>query len=695
MEAERQRILFLHPSSELYGSDRTLLDLAVGLNPSKFEVRVAVPAPGPLCEALEARGIPVHCGPLGVAAMGSLSLRGLARLAWQMPKAIAFVRQLVRTFQPHIVHTNTMVVLGGALGAASSRALHVWHIHEIPIQPKWLAPLTARLLQRLADQVVWNSHATANTFLRHHRTLRHKATVIHNGIDRERLLPLPSQAEARRELGWPQDVPIAMVLGRINAWKGQTLAIEATGQLTQLHPDLYLAIVGGTPPGQLHFEHELNQAVYQAEMGQRLLRHDFDGDVQRFYAACDFVLVPSTRPEPFGLVILEAFCAGKPVIASAHGGPMEIVQPGQTGAWFEPNNARALALCMHHFLEHPEATRAMGQRALRQQERHFSLRSYLRRFARLYRRLPEGALGEDRSSAVPLAPEIVHVNLGKANPRRMNGVNRVVHGLAKSQQRTGPVEVWGLCHEPDAPTPPRNYGLRTFPRYQRRSKLAPGLLGELDSMAKWPRSERPVFHLHGSFLPEMASLAKALHRRGLEFVFTPHGAYVPGALHKHRLLKTLYARCIESRWVRHAKAMQALSEEEREALQHWFPGVPVVCIAPGQDPANHPKAATTHAGRSLRLGSLGRLDSHTKGLDLLLEGLARFVQGGGAAHWTLAGDGPDRQALQGQVERLGLSKHVTFAGEIYGAQKQEFFQELDLYVQVSRHEGLPGAPLEA
>ncbi|HRV81460.1 MAG TPA: glycosyltransferase family 4 protein, partial [Planctomycetota bacterium] len=133
----------------------------------------------------------------------------------------------------------------------------------------------------------------------------------------------------------------------------------------------------------------------------------------------------------------------------------------------------------------------------------------------------------------------------------------------------------------------------------------------------------------------------------------------------------------------------------REALQHWFPGVPVVCIAPGQDPANHPKAATTHAGRSLRLGSLGRLDSHTKGLDLLLEGLARFVQGGGAAHWTLAGDGPDRQALQGQVERLGLSKHVTFAGEIYGAQKQEFFQELDLYVQVSRHEGLPGAPLEA
>ncbi|MEZ6018993.1 MAG: glycosyltransferase family 4 protein [Planctomycetota bacterium] len=95
------------------------------------------------------------------------------------------------------------------------------------------------------------------------------------------------------------------------------------------------------------------------------------------------------------------------------------------------------------------------------------------------------------------------------------------------------------------------------------------------------------------------------------------------------------------------------------------------------------------------MGSLGRLDAHTKGLDLLLDGFAAYVAQGGQGHLTLAGDGPDRAALEKQVQRLGIASVVTFLGEVHGEAKRAFLMETDVLAQLSRHEGLPGAPLEA
>ncbi len=692
-----KRILFLHPSAELYGADRTLLDLATHMLSEGAQVLIALPREGELSDALRKHCIDVEIGPLGVAATGDLTPVGLLRLAFELPRAVHFVTKLARQFQPDIIHTNTMVVLGGAIGAKLARATHLWHIHEIPTSPTWLPALGAKLFNHLADQVVWNSHATAHAFQRHHASLDRKSTVVHNGIDEKRLQPMSSQSAAREKLGWPKDAPIALVLGRINSWKGQSLAIDALATLQQRHPNLRLAIVGSPPPGQPHFESELYQHMVRRGVERQVLRHEFNADVGNFYAACDFVLLPSTRPEPFGLVVLEAFAAGRPVIASGHGGPMEIVRPGRDGLLFESGSAPALAAAMDELLDQSDALGAMGKSAARHQQQRFSLKTYQRRFGRLYDGLLHSNHCALESNRPMNCPNVVHVILGKANPERMNGVNRAVHGLANHQQDlTGrSAELWGLCHQPDAPTPPRLYKLLTFPRCRRRNRVAPGLLARLRQFAHSTSFDTPIFHLHGAFLPEMARIALELQRLGLPYVFTPHGAYVNGAMRKRRIFKELYQRLFEAKLVNGARAIQALSREEAQTLKARFPKTEVVCIAPGQNMEIHGKPVTPHGDRELRIGSLGRLDQHTKGLDSLIDGLALYLEQGGRAHLNLAGHGKDLEALQQRAQGLGIEQHITWEGEIHRQEKRAFFHGLDLYVQLSRHEGMPGAPLEA
>jgi glycosyltransferase involved in cell wall biosynthesis len=75
------------------------------------------------------------------------------------------------------------------------------------------------------------------------------------------------------------------------------------------------------------------------------------------------VVVPSTRPEPFGLVALEAAAAGLPVVATAHGGLPEIIRHEETGVLVAPKDPSALAMALRRLADDPGAAAAMGAAA--------------------------------------------------------------------------------------------------------------------------------------------------------------------------------------------------------------------------------------------------------------------------------------------------------------------------------------------
>src|SRR5712692_12111612 len=79
--------------------------------------------------------------------------------------------------------------------------------------------------------------------------------------------------------------------------------------------------------------------------------------------ACDIVVHASVEPEPWGLVVAEAMAAGRPVIASAAGGPVEMITSGEDGLLVEPGGPEDLAAAIESLLRDPQRRQAMGESA--------------------------------------------------------------------------------------------------------------------------------------------------------------------------------------------------------------------------------------------------------------------------------------------------------------------------------------------
>lgn len=92
------------------------------------------------------------------------------------------------------------------------------------------------------------------------------------------------------------------------------------------------------------------------------------------------------------------------------------------------------------------------------------------------------------------------------------------------------------------------------------------------------------------------------------------------------------------------------------------------------------------------IGTVGRL-AEVKRQDLLIEAFARLCGMRPGLRLLLVGDGPEREALEGLVNRLGVADRVTFAG--FQAHPEEFLRQMDLFALPSRHEAMPLSLLEA
>ena len=95
-----------------------------------------------------------------------------------------------------------------------------------------------------------------------------------------------------------------------------------------------------------------------------------------------------------------------------------------------------------------------------------------------------------------------------------------------------------------------------------------------------------------------------------------------------------------------------------------------------------------------RIAAMG-IFFHKKGFDLLIEAFSKVRARDPAARLEIAGDGPERERLQQQVERCGLTESVEFPGMLDGAKKQRFLDRASLFVSASRREPFSNANLEA
>ncbi len=289
--------------------------------------------------------------------------------------------------------------------------------------------------------------------------------------------------------------------------------------------------------------------------------------------------------------------------------------------------------------------------------------------------------------------EIVHLILGKANPQRMNGVNKVVHQLATHQSMLGHyVQVWGITPTPDGDYPDRKYSTRLFQSHNNKFRIDHQL-----AKAIRKSSVETKFHLHGGFIPEFYHAVRILHSTGHEFVFTPHGSYNMIAMQKNHFIKSLYFPLFEKFVVSSAKAVHFLGKTEYEAVEKLLPGKNKILIPNGQDLNElkynfHPIPKQ----KGTVFGFCGRLTAYTKGLDLMLEAFAKFIhEEKQKGELWLIGDGEDRAFLEKRAHDLNIDSLVTFYGASFGEEKLNTIANMDVFLHPSRNEGLPMSVLEA
>ncbi|SPT53131.1 Capsular glucan synthase [Actinomyces bovis] len=368
-------ILVAHPSPDLYGSDRQLLETVAGLREAGHRVLIALPEHGPLEPEMEALGAKVAVLPFTVLRKALLSPRGLVGLAARTPGELLRLRQVIRAAAADLVLVNTVTLPWWGPAARAARVPVLAHVHEAEdSQPLLLrAGLNAPLLS--ANRIVANSGAARDALLQAQPLLARRVTVVHNGVPGPAQAPTPLRARTAK-------APLRVVMvGRLSPRKGVDVALDAVGLLRQQGVDASLRVCGSIFPGYEWYEEQLRERAAQADLAGQVELLGYVHPTWPELDAADVVIVPS-RAEPFGNTAVEAMHAGRPLVASRVQGLQEVVQDGLTGLLVAPDSAQALAQALASLAADPQRARELAAAGQQDAAERFTVARYRQDLAR-------------------------------------------------------------------------------------------------------------------------------------------------------------------------------------------------------------------------------------------------------------------------------------------------------------------------
>jgi glycosyltransferase involved in cell wall biosynthesis len=229
---------------------------------------------------------------------------------------------------------------------------------------------------------------TARTLSGPIRLVRRKTSVVYPGLGEQREREARPAGSGRLRVAF---------VGRLAPRKGVAELLSAVALLVSRGVDVELQIFGTPPPGQEWREAEYRRRAASLGLGDVARFEGFIADVPCRLASVDVLVVPSQRPEPFGLVVLEGMAGGCAVVACRNGGGSdEILEHGVTGLYCG-RTPSSIAAAIERLASEPGLRERLGDRASAAVRETYSEGRYCDGVLRVYRDMlgRSGASTED------------------------------------------------------------------------------------------------------------------------------------------------------------------------------------------------------------------------------------------------------------------------------------------------------------
>ncbi|AMO66978.1 glycosyltransferase family 4 protein [Zhongshania aliphaticivorans] len=366
-------ILIVHQSLELYGSDKSIIDMAnFLLSKTDSGVIFFLPEGNGLgldyLRQMQSRyGHRLRIYQLDVCKVdrSAFGLLGVAKLLRSIFFMLFFVLRNRKEFaEVKFVHTNTVAVFGGVVVASVLNVPHVWNVREIIERPK-LASVFLRLMVRCFSRLVISNSEATGSWVRIFGG-GGKYFVVNNGVR-------PPEVSSGSFNRYRDNSKVMLgLVGRISEWKGHMFLLDIVSELVSRgYKDFKVVVVGDAHSGNLEFLRNFKDKIQSLSLVEFVELIPFVDSVGDVYKSIDILLVPSLQPEPFGRVAVEAMSLGVPVVASDAGGLQDIVKHGESGYLVEPADVEKFVVAIGIL---------MADRSLRSSMGEMGSRRYLDRF---------------------------------------------------------------------------------------------------------------------------------------------------------------------------------------------------------------------------------------------------------------------------------------------------------------------------
>jgi glycosyltransferase involved in cell wall biosynthesis len=271
----------------------------------------------------------------------------------------------------------------------------VWHLHDYLGSRPAMAGLLRRSARRGVEAVAVSDSVADDA----RATLRGRVPVraIHNGVDVDRFRPGPGDGPALdRASGLPEAPAGAVRVGLVATfatWKGHDVFLDAVARLPADLPARFY-VVGGPIYRSAGSQVVMDDLVARADrlgLGGRVGFTGHRADPAEALRALDAVVHASTRPEPFGRVIVEGMACGRAVIAMAEGGAAELFADGEDALGCPPRDPASLADAIRRLIGDAGLRDRLGRAARASAEARFDRRRLADSWASVYDRASPAA----------------------------------------------------------------------------------------------------------------------------------------------------------------------------------------------------------------------------------------------------------------------------------------------------------------